>query len=166
MNTGVFTPLSAGRDDLAAVKGPTVERFPAKAASRSANTSGSTRLGSSDPRKPAMTPVLASPCGTSASRRSVQLMEISSAAHGTPAAREFHAAPPPYETPQPPIRRSATSGRSRSHAKTAFTSAISFGPSIPIRPPESPWPRASKARTAYRSPIPIPCATASPVARV
>ena len=56
---------------------------------------------------------------------------------------EFQAPPPPYETPQPPIRVSETSGRLRSQAKTAFTSAISFGPSIPISPPDSPCPRAS-----------------------
>ncbi len=148
MKTGVLTPFSAGRDERAAANGRTVARFPAKAASRSANTSGSTRFGSSEPRKPAMTPLFARPCGTSASARSTQLIEISSAAHGTPAASEFHAAPPPYETPQPPIRVSETSGRLRSHAKTALTSAISLGPSIPINPPESPWPRASKASTA------------------
>ena len=42
-----------------------------------------------------MTPVFASPCGASAVRRSVHEIEISSAAHGTPAASEFQAAPPP-----------------------------------------------------------------------
>ena len=40
----------------------------------------------------------------SAWRRSVQLIETASAAHGTSATSEFQAAPPPYETPQPPIR--------------------------------------------------------------
>ncbi len=90
-----------------------------------------------------MTPDFASPCGTSAWRRSVQLIEMASAAHGTSATSEFQAAPPPYETPHPPMRLSATSGRLRSQPKTAFASAISFGPSIPIRPPEPPCPRAS-----------------------
>ena len=97
---------------------------------------------------PAMTPVFASPWGASAVRRSVHEIEISSTAHGTPAASEFHAAPPPYETPQPPMRASATSGRSRSQEKTALTSATSRGPSMPISPPDSPWPRASNASTA------------------
>ena len=95
MKTGVFTPFRAGSDERAAANGRTGAMLPAYAASRIASTSGSMRFGSSEPMKPAMTPVFASPCGRSASRRSVQLIEISSAAHGTPAASEFHAAPPP-----------------------------------------------------------------------
>ena len=42
----------------------TAARFPANAASRSASTSGSTRFGSSAPRKPAITPDFARPCGS------------------------------------------------------------------------------------------------------
>ena len=146
--TGVLTPFSFPIDERAAANGVMLARFPANAASRTAKTSGSTRFASSAPRKPAMTPLLARPCGMSAWRRSVQLIETASAAHGTSATSEFQAAPPPYETPQPPIRVSATSGRLRSQPKTAFTSATSFGPSIPTRPPEPPCPRASNASTA------------------
>ena len=61
MKTGVLTPFSFGSDERAAANGPTVARLPAKAASRSANTSGSTRFGSSEPRKPAITPDLREP---------------------------------------------------------------------------------------------------------
>src|SRR5919106_2583888 len=69
--------------------------------------------------------------------------------------------------PQAPTRVSETSGRPRSHSKTARTSAISFGPSTVMRPPLAPWPRASTLSTAYSSPMkPAAVAIESAVERV
>src|SRR4051812_23784842 len=100
MNTGVVTPFKAWIVVRVAANASTSAREPEYAASRVVITPGSIRAGGSAPMKPAITPDLARPCGTSALRRFVHDSTTSTAAHGTPATIDAQTAPPPREMPQ------------------------------------------------------------------
>ena len=90
-----------------------------------------------------MIPDFGTPSGKRLVYRSVQVSQSSIAANGIPCTAPSQVWPPPYEMPQAPMWRSSTSGRAANWASSARRSAISRGPAIVTKPPESPWPRTS-----------------------
>ena len=69
------------------------------------------------------------------------------AANGTPSTAERQTAPPPSEIPNAPTLRVDVVRPRRQPGEQFRTSWSSRGPSIETRPPDCPWPRASKVST-------------------